>query len=157
MCLSVYLGTTRPITIPDAARGHLGAEKAAWTPPPLGRGHPFVYYVGAKGSGAELECSCLLMEHVDWTETGPVVHDNSLYPEGKPCPFEVLRALCDEASREGGWATIVCDDSGGLALDCSEDDYHTGGLIRLDMIARGNLLFADASGGTPWRVLHVVR
>ena len=157
MCLSVYLGTSRPITIPDAAPNHLGAEEAAWTPPPLRRNHPFVYYLGQKGAAPELACSCLLLEHVDWTEAGGVVQADDLYPQEGPCPFEVLRALCDEASREGGFATIVCDDSGGKAQACSEDDYPAGGLVRLSSIAKGNLLFADATGSIPWRVFHVIR
>lgn len=157
MCLSVYLGTTRPIAIPDTAPGHLGVEKASWTPPPLRHNHTFVYYLGAKGPGAELECSCILLEHVVWTEHGAIVHADELYPDEEPCPFDTLRALCDEATQDGGFATIVCDDSNGLEQACSEDDYCTGGLVRLRSIARGNLLFADASGGFPWRVLHVVR
>ncbi len=157
MCLSVYLGTSRPITIPNAAPGQLGVEKASWTPPPLRRNHEFVYYLGAKGKGAEpLGCSCLLVEHVEWTDAGAIVRPDTTYPDDQ-CPFEALRSLCDEATRTGGFATIVCDDSGGLEQACSEDDYCTGGLVRLAMIAPGNLLFAEAGGGFPWRVLHVVR
>jgi hypothetical protein len=96
------------------------------------------------------------LEHVDWTEAGPVIHADDLYPDQAPCPFETLRALCDEAIQHGGFATIVCDDSGGLEQECSEDDYCSG-LVRLSLIARGNLLFADESGGIPWRVLYVVK
>lgn len=157
MCLSIYLGTTCQVTIPEALPGRLGVEKATWTPPPLSRNHQFVYYLGAKGTGRELECSCLLLEHVDWTEAGATVHADPLYPDEAPCPFDALRALCDEATQDGGFATIVCDDSGGQELACSDDDYCTGGLVRLGSIVRGNLLFADARGGIPWRVLHVVR
>lgn len=157
MCLSVYLGTSRPLTIPDSAPGELGAKKASWTPPPLLRNHEFVYFLGAQLNGAEpLGCSCLLAEHVEWTEVGPIVRPETTSPD-EVCPFEALRALCNEATRDGGFATIVCDDSNGLEQACSEDDYCTGGLVRLAMIARGNLLFSDVSGGIPWRVLHVVR
>jgi len=157
MCLSIYLGTTSPISIPKASPGHLGVEEASWKPPPLRRNHSFVYYLGVQGTDRELACSCLLLEHVDWTEAGTVVHTDALYPDEPPCPFDALKALCDEATKDGGFATIVCDDSGGVEQTCSEEDYCTSGLVRLDSIARGNLLFADVSGGIPWRVLHVVR
>jgi hypothetical protein len=155
MCLSVYLGTSRPLSFQSPEPGELGVEPAAWTPPSLHR-REFIYYLGRKGDGAgPLECSCLLLEHVEWTESGPIVEQDDTYsPEA--CAFAALRQLCDQATRDAGIATIVCDDSGGLQQDCSEDDYCEG-LIRLGSIARGNLLFADVSGGLPWRVLHVVR
>jgi hypothetical protein len=156
MCLSIYLGTTRPIRIPEALQRHLGVEKATWTPPPLRRRHPFVYYLGAKGAAPKLECSCLLSEHVEWTEAGAVVQSNDSYPDEGPCPFQVLRALCDEATQDGGFATIVCDDGGGAEQECSEADYDAG-FVRLGSIARGQLLFADTYGGFPWRVFYVVR
>lgn len=157
MCLSVYLGTNTPLeTSSEVAPGGLGIEPASWTPPPLKRNHQFTYYLGRKGEGAKLECSCVLAEHVSWTETGPIVSVDDLYPEDGPCPFETLKAYCASATESGGFATIVCDDSGGQEQDCSEDDYCTGGLVRLEHIARGHLLFADASGGFPWRVMHVV-
>jgi hypothetical protein len=130
-------------------------EVAAWTPPPL-KQREFVYYLGRKAEGAKpLECSCLLSEHVEWTETDPIVEQNDLY-EPKACAFDALRELCDLATQDGGIATLVCDDSGGLEQGCSEEDYCEC-LVRLASIARGNLLFADASGGFPWRALHVVR
>jgi hypothetical protein len=155
MCLSVYLGSSRPLTIPSAQPGELGVEKARWTPPPL-RGHEFVYYLGAKSqAGDELGCSCLLSESVFWTDQGPVVSQDEAYPTDS-CPFDALRRLCDEATRDGGLATIVCDDICGMETDCSEDDY-ADGFIRLSSIARGNLLFADVSGGFPSRALCVVR
>ncbi len=158
MCLSVYLGTSRALTIPSAAYGELGVEPAKWTPPPLKRNHAFVYYLGANvGDAKPLGCACLLMDHVEWTDGGPIVHIDKTFRTTTACPFATLRSLCEEATRDGGFATIVCDDSGGEAQDCSEDDYCTGGLIRLAMIAPGNLLFADAAGGFPWRVMHVVR
>ncbi len=148
MCLSVYLGTSRPLSIPSAKPGELGVEDASWTPPPL-NGREFVYYLGQKTDGAEeLGCSCLLFEHVAWTEVGATIRQDETYP-ADACPFETLRQLCDEATREGGIATIVCDDSGGIEQVCSEDDYCTSGMVRLASIARGNLLFADVSGGFP--------
>lgn len=68
-----------------------------------------------------------------------------------------LRTVCWEPTRDGGIATIVCDERGGLEQKCSEDDYCNGGLVRFAMIAPGNSLFTDASLGFSWRVLHVVR
>lgn len=155
MCLSVYLGTSRPLSIPSSGPGQLGVEEAAWTPPPLRR-REFVYYLGRKAEGVKpLECSCLLSEYVDWTEGGPIVQQDDLY-EPEACAFDALRELCDRATQDGGIATIVCDDSGGLEQACSEGDYCSG-LVRLSSISRGNLLFAGASGEFPWRALHVVR
>lgn len=155
MCLSVYLGTLRPLLIPSSGPGQLGVEDAAWTPPPLKQSE-FVYYLGRKGEGTKpLECSCLLSEYVEWTEAGPIVQQDDLY-EPEACAFDALRALCEQATQDGGMATIVCDDSGGVEQTCSEDDYCSG-LVRLAQISRGNLLFAGAGGETPWRALHVVR
>jgi hypothetical protein len=155
MCLSVYLGTSRPLSFQSPEPGQLGVEAAAWTPPPL-QARQFIYYLGRKGGEpVPLECSCLLAEHVDWTENGPLVAQDDTYSPGA-CAFAALRQLCDQATRDAGIATIVCDDSGGLEQVCSKDDYCEG-LIRLDAIAPGNLLFAGASGNIPWRVLHGVR
>lgn len=155
MCLSVYLGTSQPLAIPSSGPGRLGIEHASWTPPPLKRSG-FVYYLGRTSAEAKpLECSCLLSEHVEWTETGPIVQQNDLY-EPEACAFDALRAICDLATQDCGMATLVCDDSGGLEQTCSEDDYCSG-LVRLASISRGNLLFAGASGEFPWRALHVVR
>ena len=157
MCLSVYLGTITPLEIPsDVALGSLGIELAIWTPPPLRRNHKFTYYLGRKGVGTALECSCLLAEYVNWDEAGPTISVDELYPEDGPCPFESLRAYCALATVGGGFATIVCDDSGGAAQDCSEEDYCRGGMVLLEHIQRGRLLFAEASGGIPWRAIHVV-
>lgn len=157
MCLSVYLGTNIRLDIPsEIAPGSLGVEVASWTPPPLRRNHQFTYYFGRKGEGTKLECSCMLAEHVVWTASGPVVSVDELYPDAGPCPFETLQAYCAAATANGRFATIVCDDSGGVEQNCADDDYCTGALVRLEHIARGHLLFADASGGFPLRVMHVV-
>lgn len=79
MCLSVYLGTSRPLSFNSSELGQLGVEAAAWTPPPLQR-RQFIYYLGRKGDGAgPLECSCLLLEHVEWTESGPLVEQDDTY------------------------------------------------------------------------------
>ena len=154
MCLSVYLGTDRPVDLSRAPAGHLGIEKAGWTPPPLRTNHPHVYYLGARGPDSKLCCSCLLWEWIEWSDAGPAIGSDA--PDDPPCPFEDLRALCDEATRDGGFATIVCDDSGGLEQVCDEEDYCSAP-VRLHSIARGNLLFADSSGMFPWRALQVVR
>jgi len=157
MCLSVYLGTNTPLDIPgDFLPGSLGIELAGFTPPPLRRNHQFTYYLGRKGNGEKLECSCILREYVDWTENGPIIRVDDLYPASAPCPFETLRAYCASATVGGRYATIVCDDAGGVDIGSTEADYCTGELVRLEHIARGHLLFADASGGFPWRAMHVV-
>lgn len=154
MCLSVYLGTSIAVELPSPAEGQLGIQLASWKPPPLLR-HEFVYYLGRKGQKPELECSCLFTEHVEWTPNGPIVSSDALYPEDGSCPFEQLRALCEAATANGGWATIVSDDSGGAEQQCAGDDYSSG-MLPLDLIRRGNLLFAEASGSIPWKVWHVV-
>ena len=155
MCLSVYLGTSRPLSLPAVQAGELGMEDAQWTPPPLKR-REFIYYIGRQaGEAKPLQCSCLLLEHVNWTESGPEVEEDATY-SAEQCSFDALRQLCDLATQGGGIATIVCDDSNGLEQSCLEEDYCEG-LVRLHSIARGNLLFAEVSGGIPWRVLHVVR
>jgi hypothetical protein len=119
--------------------------------------YAYIYYVGQQGGGVgPLQCSCLLCEHVEWTVLGPIVHQDPTYPDGA-CPFDALRELCDEATRDGGLATIVCDDSGGLEQVCSAADYCTGGFIRLASIASGNLIFSDSETTFPWRVLQVIR
>ena len=154
VCLSVYLGTSRPLQLPTApSAGELAIELARWTPAPL-TNHRFVYYLGRRGSGAELECSCLFAEHILWTDTGPKIESDELYPESGPCPFELLRRLCAESGRDDGWTTIVCDDGGGVEQPSRVDDYEDVP-IRLDNIVRGNLLFASTLG-FPWRVMHVI-
>lgn len=156
MCLSVYLGTSRPVEVPTTVKvGHLGIELARWTPPPFSQFHKHIYYLGRKGLASELECSCLLAEYIEWTAKRPIIHSDDLYPEDSPCPFETLKDLCADATRGGGFATIVCDDSGGLQQNCNEDDY-SNTVIPLNLITRGNLLFASATGSIPWRVMHIV-
>ena len=98
---------------------------------------------------------CVFFFFVGGVVVGFVVHSDDTAP-GDPCPFETLRSWCDEATHDGGLATIACDDGGGTEQACSDDDYSYG-LVRLALIARGNLLFADSHGGFPWRVLYVVR
>jgi hypothetical protein len=153
MCLSVYLGTNIAVDLPSPAEGQLGIELASWKPPPLHR-HEFVYFLGRKGKELKLECSCLFAEHVVWTEDGAVASSDALYPEDGPCPFDQLRTLCATATKRGGWATIVSDDSNGLEQPCTAEDYCSG-VLPLHLIKRGNLLFAEVTG-IPWKVWHVV-
>lgn len=154
MCLSVYLGTMAPVKLtkkPNAE--NVGIEPASWTPPSLKRCQ-HVYYLGLAGGAKKLECSCLFLEHIDWSEDGPVVSSDDLYPETGPCPFETLRNLTGQALLSGH-ASIVCDDSGGLAQLCGAGDY-CDSVIRLSMIRKGQLLFADVSGGIPWKHFYVI-
>lgn len=157
MCLSVYLGTNTPLDIPGHfTPGSLGIEAAAFTPAPLRRRHQFAYYLGRSGDGAKLECSCLLMEHVTWTEDGPTIRFDELYPADGPCPFETLKSYCAAATAGGKYATLVCDDAGGIDIGAADDAYDAGQPVRLECIARGQLLFADAGGAIPWRTIVVI-
>jgi hypothetical protein len=92
---------------------------------------------------------------VTWAEAGPVLSVDPLYPEDGPCPFETLRHFCTLATADGRFATLVCDDSGGLEQGCTEDDYDTS-LVRLRHVARGHLLFTGAMGEIPYRAIYVV-
>jgi hypothetical protein len=136
MCLAVYVGTSLPLQVPATLKfGELGVEPAKWTPSPLRRAS-HVYYVGRKGEGAELECSCLLHEYVWWTDEGQKVVSDDLYPEAGPCPFEILRTYCEQVLDLGGSVTIACDDSGGVEQSGEEDDYAST-FILTDPIRRG--------------------
>ncbi len=112
--------------------------------------------VGRKGESAELECSCLLYEHVWWTNETPQIVSDDLYPEASSCPFDVLRAFCEQVLDLGGLVTIVCDDSGGLEQSKQEDAYASAFLLT-DQIRRGGLIFAGPSGSFPWRAYQVLR
>lgn len=156
MCLAVYVGTSLPLPALAASKfGQLGVEPAKRTPSPL-KHASHVYYVGRKGEGAELECSCLLYEYVWWTHEGQKVVSDDLYPQAGPCPFETLRAYCEQVLDLGGSVTIACDDSGGLEHSGEEDDYASAFLLT-DQIQRGGLIFAAPSGDIPWRVFQVLR
>ncbi|MGE0700151.1 MAG: hypothetical protein AB7O57_13730 [Hyphomicrobiaceae bacterium] len=123
MCLSIYLGCNSPLEQADVVENGLGAEPASWTPPPLA-GSSHAYYLGRKGKGAALECSCLLAEQIDWCDTPPTVRSDPLYPEAGLCPFETLQRYVEQVLARDGFAILACDDSGGTRQDCSKDDYH---------------------------------
>jgi hypothetical protein len=145
-----------PLKLPTAfATGELGVEPAKWTPAPLKRAS-HVYYVGRKGEGAELECSCMLYEHVWWDGDTPKVVSDDLYPDNATCPFDALRAYCEQILDRGGWVMIACDDSGGVGQGGEEADYQSSFLLT-DQIARGRLVFAGTGGDFPWRALQVLR
>lgn len=132
----------------------LGIEPSSWAPPPL-TDFKYSYFFGRKGPGKKLECSCLLVEHVEWTESGLSVFSDDLYPANGPCPFEALKNYITQAIGNDHYAVLMCDDSNGVEQNCDIGEYHEL-LIRPSMIKRGNLLFADFSGNIPYRVLHVV-
>ena len=152
MCLSVYLGSHEPVALHSVRDGALGIEEAKWTPPPLSR-LPYIYYLGMRGHGGELGCSCLLHQHVDWTDSGPVVcfdKEDSL----EQCPFEALRSYVKSAQKTRKPVVLVCDDSGGVQQDCSDNDYdHM--IISADMINAKNFLFVDPIACFPWRVFYL--
>lgn len=152
MCLSVYLGSHEPIPIRKVPKGSLGIEAAKWTPPALSK-FPFRYYLGSQGDGDELECSCLLAQHVEWNERGPSVCLDKLYSEAN-CPFGDLRKYVSTAQRTAKPVVIACDDSDGSPLQCCDDDYdHL--VISVEMIASTFFLFADPLSSFPWRVLYL--
>lgn len=155
MCLAVYLGTKFPVTPPETAQGRLGIETVSWTPAPLRR-YDHVYYLATRAADGTLTCSCALSESVEWTDQGPVIHGDDDATGAGQGPFEVLRALCEEATRDARPATLVCDDGSGADQPVAQSDYDSG-FVRLHHISRGNLIFADVNGGFPWRMLHVVR
>jgi len=155
MCLAVYMGCNEELeTFSEAAEGSLCFELCKWIPPRLER-YNYVYYLGRKGQGDELECSCLLMEYVEWTDKGPIVSSDDLFPSDGPCPFDTLKSYVLQTRGSLKNVTLVCDDNGGCEHKSDASEY--GELaIRPSMIKRGNLLFADIFGSTPWRIFHVI-
>lgn len=152
MCLSVYLGSHEPIQIRRVQEGSLGIEAAKRTPPALSS-FPFRYYLGRQGDGDELECSCLLAQHVVWNERGPTVCLDELYSEAA-CPFNDLRGYVSAAQRTAKPVVLACDDAGGSALESSDEDYdHL--VISVEMIAPTSFLFADPLGFYPSRILYL--
>lgn len=153
MCLSVYLGSHEQLRAREVLEGSLGFEEAKWFPPALEKS-PFRYYLGRKGSSAELECSCLLAQHVEWCEHGPSVSSDSFYPADKVCPFEILRGYVNESQHARKPVVLVCDDSGGSPQECGDEDYdHL--IISSEMITPANFLFADPMALFPWRVFYL--
>ena len=152
MCLSVYLGSHEPIEIRKVQHGTLGIEAAKWAPPALSS-FPFRYYLGRQGEGDELECSCLLAQHIDWNEHGPSVCLDELYSE-EQCPFGALRDYVADAQKTAKPVVVACDDSGGSPQECSNEDYdHL--VVSVEMIAPTSFLFADPFSSFPWRVMYV--
>ncbi|MDA8587241.1 hypothetical protein N9L47_13430 [Rhodobacteraceae bacterium] len=153
MCLSVYLGSHKALLSQCVDKGALGIEKAKWTPPALS-GFPFTYYLGRNGEGDELECSCLLAQHVEWGERGPNVCLDDLFSKAPSCPFKELRGYVETAQQTGSPVTLVCDDTGGSPQECSDQDYeHL--VISPEMIGPTSYLFADPMASFPWRVFYV--
>ena len=153
MCLSVYLGSHERLPIKNTPEGTLGIEEARWSPPALTR-FPFRYYFGRKGSSPELECTCLLAQHVEWSERGPSVSFDELYSKDMACPFKALRGHVESAQRAGKPVVLVCDDSGGVPQECSDEDYdHL--VISSKMITPTHFLFADPMACFPWRVFYL--
>ena len=155
MCLSVYLGTWNNIpTNNSASFGSLGIEPATWTPPPL-KQCKYVYYLGRKGETDSLECSCLLLEHVNWSSRTPDIEQDDLYPSTEPCPFESLRHYCALGIGSKGYSILACDDSGGLKQSADEKNYHYL-VTKLALLRKGNLLFSCPKEIYPWRTYYVL-
>ena len=154
MCLSVYIGCEHQFDDQKCDLGTLGLEQASWCPPPL-KHFKNVYYVGRKGMGEQLECSCVLLDHVVWDTSVPHVEADPLYPDHGDCPFDTLREFIRVAAQGERPVALACDDSGGCEQDCSVDDYDQL-VLTLDMIRRNNFLFVDPIGQFPWRVFHLI-
>lgn len=152
MCLSVYLGSHEPLQTRRVQIGALGIEQANWAPPALSN-FPFRYYLGRRGEDGELGCSCLLAQHVEWDEHGPSVCLDELYSE-EQCPFRALRGYVSDAQRSAKPVVIACDDSAGLPMDCSDDDYDHF-VVSVEMIKPSSYLFADPVASFPWRVMYL--
>jgi hypothetical protein len=154
MCLSVYIGSNHRLEFPPA-RGTNGltAEPAKWKPAPLLK-FEYCYYIGQDSGGAELGCSCQLVERIEWTEQGPVPWSDPLYPNDGPCPFDTLRGYVEQAIHKNSHAVLVCDDSAGDEQVGVAEDFEQR-FIRPSMIKRGNLLFASQYD-FPWCVFYVM-
>ncbi|MEP1538835.1 MAG: hypothetical protein ABJQ34_20935 [Paracoccaceae bacterium] len=151
--MSVYLGSYEQLPTQSMREGALGIEDAKWTPPALAE-FPHRYFLGRKGRGDELECSCLLAQHVEWTECGPTIDFDELYfPE--QCPFDDLRGFISAAQRTGKPVVLACDDLGGSPHDCTNEDYNHM-VISEEMITKNNFLFADPLALFPWRVFYLI-
>lgn len=154
VCFSVYLGCHEQLPINDVPCGSLSFQVAEWRPPAISE-FPFAYYLGRQGEGGQLECSCLLLQDVGWNESGPYLCPNGLASEAPSCPFEDLRSIVESAQRSGKPVVMVCDDSGGVELQCSNEDYdHL--LADVEMISSDSYMFADPISSFPWRVFHFV-
>lgn len=152
MCLSVYLGSHEKISSRKLREGALGLEETDWVPPALSQ-FPHRYYLGRKGKGKELECSCLLAQHVEWTESGPTVCCNEHGFLGQN-PFDDLRSYVNSAQRSGKAVALACDDTDGSLKAGVDDDYdHV--VISVGMITESSFLFAHPITPFPWRVFYV--
>lgn len=152
MCLSVFIGSHEPIPFGNVPEGGLGIGAAKWTPPALSK-FPHRCYLGRMGAGEELECSCLLAQHVEWTDAGPKVSVGNQY-QPKQCHFDDLRRYLSLAQRSRKPVVLACDDSGGSPQACSNNDYdHL--LISLEMVSAKSYLFADPLAAFPWRVFYL--
>ena len=152
MCLSVYLGSHERILDQSTRTGDLGISEAKWTPPALSK-FPYRYYLGRKGDGDELECSCLLSQHIEWTVHGPTVRFDELYYPRENA-FDDLRRYVGSAQRTGKPVMLVCDDLSGIPHDVSDKDYDQM-VISRDMITAKTFLFVEPNACFPWRVFHL--
>ncbi|MFQ6547863.1 hypothetical protein AADZ90_007885 [Aestuariibius sp. 2305UL40-4] len=156
MCLGVYLGAEVPLVAAHGAAGDLDFIESDWTPPPLQK-VSHVYRVGQRGSNGRVYCSCLLLEHVDWTERGPVYRPDDDFSEDRPDPFEDLHVWSEDLLKRSssGWVGLVCDDGGGEPSEYTSEAYEQRYLNLAD-IRRGSMIFSDLHGGFPVRSYTVI-
>jgi hypothetical protein len=141
MCIAVYLGSHKPLKIPDVfPNGSLGIEPASWTPAPLAN-YSNIYYIGGKGEKQKLECSCMLVEHIVWYADGVKYENDELYPETGECPFETLRRYVNQVMDPLKPPSLVCDDSGGVFQTSHSDEYEDL-FTTPSRITKGSLMFS---------------
>ncbi|TDT74960.1 hypothetical protein BDE40_1681 [Litoreibacter halocynthiae] len=152
MCLAVYMGCHLPLKrIHDPRPSDLDFEFARWKPKPL-QAFEFVYYFGARSKKEKqpLECSCLLSEHLTYTEGGVQYRSDPLFHEAPQNPFQILRSYCTQACDNAFGPELLCDDGGGVDSGGEEDAYERV-LLPLSAIQRGGLIFTDIEAHWPWR------
>ena len=154
MCLAVYLGSNLPLDPSPSIEGDLALELASWRPEPL-KHCRHVYYLGRQGR-AQVECSCLLSENIDWTDGTPKIVADDLMDAAPNDPKSTLKAWCDALLSQGGHVWLVCDDAGGVECGLQASDYESSS-IESAAIRRGELLFEDSDGNWDCKVMEVTK
>ena len=155
MCLSIYLGSMRPLeALRRVPEGGINIEVASWKPPPL-ENYEFVYFVGQINKTSKLGCSCVFIEYVDWESQPSKIISDNLYDENLDCVFSVLRQFCENAQKSGGVCSLVTDDSNGLKQACEKDDYHNL-FLKTKLLERHNLIFSGVDI-SPYRHFTVIK
>ncbi len=153
MCLAVYLGSHIALQTWEVAEGELNFRPSSWTPAPLSD-YPYVYYLGRQGQ-ADIECSCLLYEHIWFDKDGPRFQPDELMDAAPTDPLERLRSLVQTALRDSPQVGLVCDGEGGVEWDDAASDYERRH-IRLSDIRRNAALFSNDDYDWATRAYEIV-